>query len=160
MSETAQAAWDALDEIGRGAAEGHRPGAWDHRGDARTVAALSRALTALQRSKEEMRDLGRYLASKEASEKYKTQRFTPRSFVYFGPGGVIDAGPVERLCNDAAEWAARQRARIVPIDPAHLPAVRKPEPPRLSLEEARELRREWEAKHGPILGRKASSDDE
>lgn len=160
LSETAKAAWDALDEIERGAAEGHRPGAWDHRGDARTVAALSRALTALQRSKEEMRDLGRYLASKEASEKYKTQRFTPRSFVYFGPGGVIDAGPVERLCNDAAEWAARQRARVVTIDPAHLPAVRKPEPPRLSLEEARELRREWEAKHGPILGRKASSDDE
>jgi hypothetical protein len=122
------AAFDVLAEITAGASQGHRPGAWDYRGGARTVAAFVRALAGLQRSSEEMRTLGRYLASQEATEQLKSQRFAPRSFVVYGQDGAVDTSRAERACLLASEWAARSsgkgaaEAAVAARRPAVIPA--------------------------------------
>jgi hypothetical protein len=149
---------DVLAEITRGASQGARPGAWDHRGDARTVLAFVRALEGLQRSKEELRTLGQYLASPEAEETLRSKRFTPRSFVFLSTDGS-DTSRVERACLLAAEWAVKREAASAPAVAAHRPAViERPSGPLLTPEEIKQKRREALAKERAERGE--GDDDE
>lgn len=154
----AGAAFDVLGEITRGATQGARKGAWDYRGDARTVAALVRALAGLQRSKEEVFNLGRYLASEEATQELKARAFSPRWFVVYTADGA-DASRVERACLLAAEWAAKREAASTPVVAAHRPAViERPSGPLLTPEEIKQKRREALAKERAERGE--GDDDE
>ena len=150
-----------LAEITRGASQGARPGAWDHRGDARTVLAFVRALEGLQRSKEELRTLGQYLASPEAEETLKSKRFAPRTFVFLSTDGA-DASRVERACMLAAEWAAKREAASTPAVAAHRPAViEQPSGPLLTPEQIKQRGAKWrEAEAKARAERGEGGDDE
>lgn len=152
---------DVLSEITRGAALGARPGAWDHRGDARTVGAFVRALEGLQRSKEELRTLGQYLASPEAEETLKSRRFAPRTFVFLSTDGA-DTSRVERACLLAAEWAAKREAASTPAVAAHRPAViEQPSGPLLTPEQIKQRGAKWrEAEAKARAERGEGGDDE
>ena len=152
---------DVLNEITRGAALGARPGAWDHRGDARTVGAFVRALEGLQRSNEELRTLGQYLASPEAEETLKSRRFAPRTFVFLSTDGA-DTSRVERACLLAAEWAAKREAASTPAVAAHRPAViEQPSGPLLTPEQIKQRGAKWrEAEAKARAERGEGGDDE
>lgn len=157
----AGAAFDVLGEITRGATQGGRKGAWDYRGDARTVAALVRALAGLQRSKEEVFNLGRYLASEEATQELKARTFSPRWFVVYTADGA-DASRVERACLLAAEWAAKREAASTPVVAAHRHAViEQPSAPLLTPEQIKQRVAKWrEAEAKARAERGEGGDDE
>jgi len=151
---------DVLNEITRGAALGGRPGAWDHRGGARTVLAFVRALEGLQRSREELRTLGQYLASPEAEETLKSKRFAPRTFVFLSTDGA-DTSRVERACLLAAEWAAKREAASTPVVAAHRPAViEQPSGPLLTPEQIKQRGAKWREAEAKARAERGEGDDD
>ena len=97
--------------ISDGATKNGNAKAWDSRAAARTVAAFVRELRRQERTPDELRVVGAYLASPEAKATHKTAAYSPDWFVSWADGEP-DTRRVDWVLRSAREWqAARLKAK-------------------------------------------------